>query len=555
MMRGVRNKWSLEGKSIKVYQRALLLIFVTMVMFNGTVGIMTIWTVSENYKNVLDETILQSGLMNEIDSGYTRMILELQGYLYQGSSVENLERLYLELANLKSKNFLVIKGSKKLEASNVNEKQRMENIQLVLNELDHVLDGMVVVARSGDIEEAKRLLTDIQNNKLSYLSYNIKLYVKEQRIAINTLYKRVQEYRNLMLFTMLVANVFVIIVFYLMERIYERAIYKPITRLSAQMADIDSSRLDNTFKSEDKYKVKEIVTLGNTANDMRHRLSIAFEQISSQNEELEEKVNLRTVEIRVANEKLQETLDDLTETQIKLIGVKKQEVANHLVRNLLHRVNSPLGTAIVSLDYAVSLTGDAHNQGMQESLGIVSTSLERIHVIMKSLKRMLEYDENEEAAVVNPVEIVEGAFRESFVWVKNANRILNIEELSSERVEIKGNSFKNALTSLFNYAIQQRLLNPEKYAPARIRMVLQGQYLMIDYSDETLIEVEDETGYFDPYGYANFQTNDTGLEMVILHNIVTIALMGELMIKQIGQNNETVLSITIPVRVERGVNP
>lgn len=561
-------------RSIRSYQRALLSVFLIVVIFNAVFGIMIIWRVTERYTTLIEMSYKQSAYVNELEKGYTKMLLELHDFVFQGKKSDNLENLYLQLAEVKTVNQLIVSGSEKLAQTDVNESERMAVIQSAIVGLEKLIDNLVVISRSGSQQEAEALLMDAEDNQLAYLSYNIKLYMKEQKQTLNGLNNQMTVERNYMLVYLVFVNAIILGIFYYVEMVLGRVIYKPILTLSRHMGSLDPDALGTPLEEDWHNQVKEMRMLGDAAEEMRKRLKEAFGKISEQNEVLEEKVQVRTTELSRMNVKLQDTLDDLQETQKNLIGVKRQEVVNHLVKNLLHRVNSPLGTAIVSLDYvlkemqeddrSIAESGVTKSRGVEiqgceatsvlnseyvEHLGITMTSLKRIRVIMDSLKRMLDYNESEKLTDVASMQVFEAAFIEVFGSRSDSNRLIYIEEIMACVIRIKAESLKKAFVSLFTFTVEQRQ-DKQGIPPARIRTFITGNAFVVEYYDESLKSIEDSHGNFDPYSYANFQTNDTGLEMVILHNLVTMALNGTVTLMN-EQDGVKMLKISIPV--ESGV--
>ncbi len=73
--------------------------------------------------------------------------------------------------------------------------------------------------------------------------------------------------------------------------------------------------------------------------------------LTIQKEQLKKLVNERTAALTTSNEQLQNTLNELKQTQNKLIKSEKITALSQVVFNLLHELNSPLGSTKAGLEY------------------------------------------------------------------------------------------------------------------------------------------------------------------------------------------------------------
>ena len=84
-----------------------------------------------------------------------------------------------------------------------------------------------------------------------------------------------------------------------------------------------------------------------------HELEATKESLAQANRDLESQVSERTAALQTTNKQLQQTLDELTQTQEQLIHNEKMSSLGQLIAGIAHEVNTPLG-AIASSAGSVS---------------------------------------------------------------------------------------------------------------------------------------------------------------------------------------------------------
>ncbi|MDH5179176.1 MAG: PAS domain S-box protein [Gammaproteobacteria bacterium] len=127
-------------------------------------------------------------------------------------------------------------------------------------------------------------------------------------------------------------------------------------------------------------------------------------QIKKLNEELELRVEQRTAELQAANENLQESLCQLSETQAQLVQSEKMASLGGLVAGVAHEINTPVGVGVTAIthmqmkldDYAAryqngQLTRDDFETMIAttaETGRIVQMNLERAASLIRSFKQV-----------------------------------------------------------------------------------------------------------------------------------------------------------------------
>lgn len=134
-----------------------------------------------------------------------------------------------------------------------------------------------------------------------------------------------------------------------------RALY-PLQLLTTKIAKIDRNSLVlnpqiGIEHLTSNHAHNEIGILARAFQDMAHRLRESFAALGRANEELEQRVLERTLE-------LQQALDDLKKTQIQLIQIEKMSSLGQLVAGLAHEINNPVSFIFGNLGHAQSYFQD-----------------------------------------------------------------------------------------------------------------------------------------------------------------------------------------------------
>jgi signal transduction histidine kinase/ligand-binding sensor domain-containing protein len=128
-------------------------------------------------------------------------------------------------------------------------------------------------------------------------------------------------------------------------------------------------------------------------------LKRAEESLRKLNEELESRVDARTVDLRRANVELRQTLEQLTQAQRQLLESEKMAALGGLVAGVAHEINTPLGVTVTAASHlreeamrmarATALDPDdlaGFHATIGESSEIILRNLQRADRLIKSFK-------------------------------------------------------------------------------------------------------------------------------------------------------------------------
>lgn len=259
-----------------------------------------------------------------------------------------------------------------------------------------------------------------------------------------------------------------------------------------------------------------------------------------------------TEELVAMQDSLEQTIvertKELTEAHDELRKADQQDSMHQVVRNLLHRFNTPLGNAITYTDLLSvnCLSGMPSELSLSEKctiLASVRSNHKQIVLIMDTLKNMLEIDHSEDPAPVNLSEIIPVILYDTFSFSLEQIKTILTLEYPVETLLLPEKNIKIALVSLAQFAKRQRE-NQDDLIPASLTITQLESELLLRYQDVTLSDISSLDEIIDPYTFNSFKTSNAGMELSILYNCVTLGLTGSFTI--VSLETDPTLEIKIP---------
>lgn len=268
-------------------------------------------------------------------------------------------------------------------------------------------------------------------------------------------------------------------------------------------------------------------------------------------------------DVRLSERSLRNALDELKETQNRLVHSEKMAALGQLVAGVAHEINTPIGIALTAITYLSEQTGEvgrALNDGTMKksmledylqtadnSVGMVQSNIHRAVNLIQSFKQ-IAVDQTSEA-------------RRNFRLKGFLDELLTSlhPEFKRSGHEVKLECGVNPAMSSYPGALGQVVTNLVKNAMVhaydegqngQIRIIVDqpleaGLRLLIK-DDGKGIPADILPRIFDPFFTTKRNTGGSGLGLQIVHNLVSERLGGELTVDSIvGKGTE--FSVRIPL--------
>ncbi len=395
-------------------------------------------------------------------------------------------------------------------------------------------------AINDDVLVIKKIIVD---NDINYGTIEIGLYLNEVKDEI----KR-KSYRLTLLFLS------ILIVIAILLRWFLNTIFvTPVVALSESAQKLEIGDFTETPHSKRR---DEIGGLINSFNVMRKHLKSSFNEIESKNRaiqlkndeltevdieindlnrNLEEKVETRTL-------KLKKSLQELSETQNKLVEVQKMASLGRLVSGVAHEINTPIGVCITAVSHAVKeievliqhydqkvLSRDEISKyfTMQtEANKMVEENLKRAANLVKSFKSVAVEQSTSppvEFCLKDIIELVIDKYSDAYSGI-NVELLCDSKLVMTSYLDAFSKIFENMLLNSFQHGFEN-----QDGGLVKIDITISDKHLYVNYSDNGK-GMNDEAlkNVFEPFYTTKRGDGGTGLGMHIVFNLVTQKLNGDI---------------------------
>jgi two-component system NtrC family sensor kinase len=295
-----------------------------------------------------------------------------------------------------------------------------------------------------------------------------------------------------------------------------KSIFKPL--------ELMSSVVQATRKGEEK-RIGKIISkdeIGSLANEFDSMLDLLNERkllIQNWADELEEKVEERTSELKLKNKELINTIQVLRKTRQKLVIAEKLAALGELTAGVAHEINNPTAVMLGNLDVIVAEMGSSL-EPVQDEIDLVVNQIYRIKDITNNLLQYARPDAY--AGYMSDID-VNAVIEETLKLVQHlrssADHKIELSFKSTLWVNINQQELQQVLVNLISNAIHAL---PEKNGLISIRTS--------DLQDKGVQIVIQDNGYgmnenivskaFNPFYTTKDQGEGTGLGLSISYGLV-----------------------------------
>ena len=289
-------------------------------------------------------------------------------------------------------------------------------------------------------------------------------------------------------------------------------------------------------------------------------------EIKQLNDQLEEKVNIRTAALTESNKQIKETLQELKRTQQSLVESEKMASLGGLVAGVAHEINTPIGISVTATsflqDEVALLKSKLNDNSLTRSY--VETLIEHIsesgHLLSNNLNRAADLVSSFKQVAVD--QSSEACY--SFKLAENINQVVTSlrHKLKLARCQVYIScpedlaiySFPGSFVQIYSNLILNSLIHGfedwEGKCEIYIDIKQQEDTLHIDYQD-TGKGIPDEIAerIFEPFVTTKRGSGGSGLGTHIIYNIVNQLLKGD--IQYIAGEQGAHFKIEIPYKTGR----
>jgi two-component system NtrC family sensor kinase len=295
-----------------------------------------------------------------------------------------------------------------------------------------------------------------------------------------------------------------------------KSIFKPIEMMS--------SVVHATREGEDK-RIGEIESkdeIGSLAIEFDMMLDLLNERkvlIQSWANELEEKVDERTSELKIKNRELTNTIQALRKTRQQLVIAEKMAALGELTAGVAHEINNPTAVMLGNLDVIIKELG-TQLEPVQDEIDLVINQIYRIKDITNNLLQYAKPDSY--AGFLNDVDINQ-VIKETLKLLRHIRSSVDykvkLDLKATLLIRINQQELQQVLINLIVNAIQALDLNQSKISISTRNLKLKGVEIIINDNGHGMSQ-ESLNKIFNPFYTTKAPGEGTGLGLSISYGLV-----------------------------------
>lgn len=351
--------------------------------------------------------------------------------------------------------------------------------------------------------------------------------------------------------------------------------------LDSMVADINAIARNRDYSSKlAEVQLAELDQVSHAFNSLLERIQqhiekqdIAEQRASELNKELERQVEVRTQQLRAANQDLTDVVDELHQYQHEIVEARKMQSLGRLISGISHEMNTPVGLAVTSSSILQDklealatkfnekkLTSDDMQRfltSFTENLELVTRNLGRTADIVNAFQQLglEQYSDSERAITL-------GSFSQDILQQLHSrypelDRVHIVIDVSAQlTVRCLAGPLASVISQLFQNSAQHAFHTVENpHIHLHFSFVSDNSSsnhsgrLLIHYRDNGEGIPESISGHiFEPFVTSKRGQGATGLGMHLVYNLVHQVLKGTIEIDPIA-NHGAAFRISIPVEL------
>ncbi|NDV23084.1 PAS domain-containing protein [Desulfovibrio sp. JC022] len=272
------------------------------------------------------------------------------------------------------------------------------------------------------------------------------------------------------------------------------------------------------------------------------RIKEVEQELKSLNKELVERVAMRTTELENANTALLKSMDELRQTQDKLVETEKMASLGELVAGVAHEINTPLGISVTSASFIKEMTetlqhsfesGTMKRSDLEkflntgsEALDNIMKNLERSAALISNFKQLAVDQESDDVRQVNLHEYIQGILLSLKPKFKEYKHELTVNCPKGMEINISPGSLMQVITNIITNSLIHAFPDTET-GKISITAERSGKGVKLSFADNGIgMSAEQTLKVFEPFYTTARSSGNTGLGMHLVYNLVTRALSG-----------------------------